>query len=122
MVFGEGDFNDIRDDEKKSGERGRQESNFRNFRRFMEEVNFVGSRFTWANNITDEGFVKERLAKFFRAPNWQIKFPRAKVIHVEKQTSDHCLLMLATEPEGKKLKAIFVLIKSGCSRVKLLKL
>lgn len=98
---------------EKSGGMRRPKSSFKNFRSFsqdmeIEKVSFVGSRFTWANNRADEGFVEERLDRFFRTPNLQIKFSRAKVIHVEKQTSDLFLLMLATKLRGKKLKAIFV--------------
>lgn len=37
--LGKGDFNDIRDNEEKSGGRRRPESNFRNFRRFIQDIN-----------------------------------------------------------------------------------
>lgn len=55
----------------------RLDSSFSTFNKFiddmgMEEVNSNGSIFTWANNRGGEGFVEERLDRFFEAANWFI--------------------------------------------------
>lgn len=63
--------------------------------------------FTWANNREGKDFVKEKLDRFFGAASWLVKYPKAKVLHVERQTSDHCLLMLETNPEVRKFKKRF---------------
>lgn len=68
----------------------------------MDEVNSVGGMYTWANNREGEGFVEEKLDKLFGASTWLLKHPRAKLIHEEKQTSDHKLLILDSDPEVNK--------------------
>lgn len=73
----------------------------------MEEVSSVGNIYTWANNREGEGFVEEKLDRFFRACSWLTKHPRAQVLHIEKQTSDHSLLVLETEPAVHKFKKRF---------------
>lgn len=65
----EGDFNDIRDNNKKQGGRRRAENSFLDFRNFisemqMGEIKFKGEPFTWANNLEGEGFIQERLDSF----------------------------------------------------------
>lgn len=110
MIFFGGDFNDIRNQEEKRGGRRRLDSSFRTFNSFInrmeiEEINSVGRVYTWANNREEEGYVEEKLDRFFGAACWTIRNPRAKVLQVEKQNSDHSLLILDTEPElykGKK--------------------
>lgn len=82
----------------------------------MEEVKSVGNAFTWANNREGEGFVEEKLDRFFGASSWQIKYPRAQVLHVEKQSSDHSLLALETEPAKHKFKKRFCFDQSWLQR------
>lgn len=82
MVFGRGDFNDIRGHEEKRGRRRRLESSFRVFNNFIaemviEEKSSVSSMVTWANNRVGEGFVEEKLDRLFGASNWLLKHPRA---------------------------------------------
>lgn len=79
------DFNEIRNQEEKRRGRRRTEASFRGFNSFidtmmMEKKNSVGSLYTWANNREGEGFVEEKLDRFFGAASWMIKNPRAKVI------------------------------------------
>lgn len=50
---------------------------------------------------------KKNQIDFFGAANWLVKYPKAKVFHVERQTSDHCLLMLETNPAVRKFKNRF---------------
>lgn len=73
----------------------------------IEKINKIGRPYTWANNRQGEGFLEEKLDRFFGAASWMIKNPRAKVIQVEKQSSDHSLLVLVAEPEIVKFKRRF---------------
>lgn len=55
FLGGEENFNAIREHDEKRGGRRRLDSNFRIFNSFinnmeMEDVNLVGSMYTWANN------------------------------------------------------------------------
>lgn len=52
----------------------------------MEEIKEEGIIYTWANNKEVERFVEEKLDRFFGSGSWLLKHPKAKVIHVEKQT------------------------------------
>ena len=65
-----GDFNDIRCHDEKVGGRKRKDCSFWNFRSFivsmeMGELKFRGEPYTWANNRDVEGFIQERLDRFF---------------------------------------------------------
>lgn len=73
----------------------------------MEEVNPAGCMHTRANNREGEGFVEERLDRFFGAANWILQHPRARVIYKEKQTSDHYLIVLNSNPEVRKVRKRF---------------
>lgn len=112
VLGGSGDLNDLREHAEKRGGRRRPDSSFRNFGSFihymkMEEIRSVRSAYTWANNRAGEGFVEEKLDRFFGTTSWVVQHPRSKIMHVEKQTSDHCLLILDTELECNKLKRRF---------------
>lgn len=63
----------------------------------MVEVRFRGKEWTWANNRAGEDFVEERLDRFFASPDWNLQFPKAVVHFIQKQASDHCLLILETK-------------------------
>lgn len=111
MVLG-GDFNDIMEHEENKGRRRRLDLSFRIFNSFitdmeMEELSSVGSMFTWANNKEGNGFVKEKIDRFFVASSWLISHPKAKVLHKEKQSSDHKLIILMADPEVSKTKIRF---------------
>lgn len=59
-----GDFNDIRAAAEKNGRRQMSEASLRKFNEFvnkmeMEEISFVGRRWTWANNYEGEGYIEE---------------------------------------------------------------
>lgn len=60
--------------EKLRGRR-RHESSFMSFRNFitkmeMGEVKFREDTFTWGNSRENEGFIQERLDRFFRSVDW----------------------------------------------------
>lgn len=82
----------------------RTEGSFRMFRRFiremhLREINFVIREWTWANNRVGEGFVDERLDQILASSEWLSLFSTAVVHHVQKQTFDHCLLLLENKPQ-----------------------
>lgn len=111
MVFG-GDFNDIRNMQEKRGGRRRSDASFQVFNSFitqmgMDEINSVDNQYTWANNREGEGYVEEKLDRFFGAASWVVQIPRAKVLHIDKQSSDHSLLILDTKPLLCKYKSRF---------------
>lgn len=54
----------------------------------MEEMGLKGKMWTWANNRVGEGYVKERLDRFFGSPLWILKSTQAIVLHEKKQSSD----------------------------------
>lgn len=69
----------------------------------IEEIQYQGSQWTWANNWTNEGFIEARLDRFFRSSKWLMSNKKAVVKHILKSASNHCLLELDTNPdEGRK--------------------
>lgn len=98
--------------------RKRLESNFADFRTFifdmeMREVKFRGKVYTWVNNREDEGFIQERLDKFFGSIEWLLHFDKASVEHITRQAFDHSLLLLDTNPLRNKTKSKFILSLDG---------
>lgn len=78
-----GYFNDIRTHEEKRGGMRRSDSSFWDFNSFinnmeMDKINRIGNLYTWANNKEREGYVEEKLDRFFRAASWITRNPRAK--------------------------------------------
>lgn len=51
--------------------------------------------------------MEERLDRFFASPEWILQCPEAVVSHVLKQSSDHNLLLLHTQPPKPKHKPRF---------------
>lgn len=73
-----GEFNDIRSKEEKQGGKERHESSFLPFRSFiaemdMGEIKYTGNTYTWANNRMGEGFIQERLDRFFGSSDWMLQ-------------------------------------------------
>lgn len=64
--------------------------------------------FTWANNRDGEGFIEEKLDKFFWSSEWMIQCDTAEVLHVSRQASDHSLLVLETMPKRTKTRSSFI--------------
>lgn len=120
-----GDLNDIRRTEEKQGGRVRSEDSFRQFRDFiatmdMGEIPSKGRLWTWANNREEEGFVEEKLDRFFASPDWLLEFPTAQVLNVEKQSSDHSLLILDFKPTVVKPKKRFYFDNRNLDKVEVL--
>lgn len=107
-----GDFNAIRTPQEKKGGRVRTVASCKGFQDFiakmqMEEVDYQGQQWTWANNWQDEGYIEARLDRFFGAAQWLLENGKARVQHIDKQASDHCMLLLDTCPAKGKKKSRF---------------
>lgn len=94
-----GDFNDIKNRKEKQGGNERLESSFLVFKNFIAEMEmgdlkYKGDPFTWANNREGEGFIQERLDRFFGSTEWMIQCETIEVRHIFRQTSDHSMLIL----------------------------
>lgn len=57
-------------------------------------MKYLENEWTLANNRKGEGFMEERLDRFFDSPEWIYQCPSDVVHHVQKQSSDHSLPML----------------------------
>lgn len=104
-----GDINAIKESDEQKGDCFRQ---FQNFMEEMEmgEVKYMGGSRTWVNNCVNEDFDEEKQGKchrFLASPAWMLKFSKAVVLHVEKQSSDHNLLFLDANPTTVKTKKRF---------------
>lgn len=102
-------MNEIKNNEEKTGGRQRQEHSFVNFKNFladmeMGDIVFNGPAFNWANNREGEGYIQERLDRFCESLEWMVQNENAEVTHVLKQTSDHALVILDSDP--KRVKTI----------------
>lgn len=106
MVY-RGDFNEIKTGSEKQGGRQRSEGSFNFFNQFitnmcMAEVRYIGRTWTWANNRVGEGFIQERLDRFFGSAEWLLHFDKAEVKHVLRQASDHSLLVWTLNRKAKR--------------------
>lgn len=70
----------------------------------MIEINYVGRQWTWANNREGEGFIEERLDRFFASPDWFLLNVGALVAHVDRSASDHTFLVLQSQPHHNRRK------------------
>ena len=59
---------------------------------------FFGPQFTWTNKREVQAFIQERIDRFFVNASWCILYPEAKVVHLTRCHSDHCLVMLDMLP------------------------
>ncbi|CAI9098987.1 OLC1v1035730C1 [Oldenlandia corymbosa var. corymbosa] len=77
------------------------------FRMGMDELQFEGREWTWAKNRRGEGYIEERLDRVFGSAGWLLEYPLARVIHVKRHASDHCLLFMDLSPVVQKRKVRF---------------
>lgn len=73
----------------------------------MEELEFKGRQWTWANNWQNEGYIEARLDRFFGASLWLRENAYAIVHHVDKHSSDHSMLVVDTNPTQERKKRRF---------------
>lgn len=53
----------------------------------MGEIKLRGETFTWENNRENEGFIQERLDRFFGSIDWMFHFDTTEVTHIPMQSS-----------------------------------
>nr|XP_027103245.1 uncharacterized protein LOC113724555 [Coffea arabica] len=107
-----GDFNDICSNGEKWGGRERSEGSFRDFNSFISgkelvDIGYEGVPWTWSNTWEGKGEIKERLDRCLGSVGWVQMYEKATCEHVEKEASDHCLLILDTTPLQRRVKRRF---------------
>ncbi|GER37118.1 RNA-directed DNA polymerase (reversetranscriptase)-related family protein [Striga asiatica] len=98
-----GDWNEtLHPSEKKGGKMrtARELNGFQDFcaRMSMHDISMEGHKFTWENKRAEEGYIEERLDRFFSSYRWMAKHPRARVLNIFRGASDHYMLILQEEP------------------------
>ena len=66
----------------------------------MVDMRFVRPRFTWTNRRNVCALVQERIDRFFANPNWYALHPDARFTHLTRCVSDHCPVLLETNPSS----------------------
>ena len=64
----------------------------------MIDLGFVGPRFTWSNRRNINALIQERIDRFFTNPRWYASHLEARVTHLTRCVSDHCPILLETNP------------------------
>ncbi|GER51132.1 UDP-XYL synthase 6, partial [Striga asiatica] len=109
-----GDWNEVLEVDEKRGGRQKSERDLRGFRIGMQDINMTGHRFTWGNNREGEGFIEERIDRFFTSYGWHANHSRASVVNIFRSSSDHHLLLLNNQPDqSSQKKRRFVFDMSG---------
>ena len=81
---------------------------------FMD-LGYVGSKFTWARHFENGNCIWERLDRGLANNGWFLKFPRARVHHLQCNSLDHCPLLIVLAPLDIPLgKNHSVLRRCGC--------
>ncbi|KAM1011440.1 hypothetical protein FF1_046643 [Malus domestica] len=105
------DFNEILSADKKSGGRHWHRTGTPILQSFLNNIElldlgFVGPKFTWRATRNGD-LVQERLDRGLINGNWQVRWPNSVIIHENVRASDHCPLVLMTEPKAPKCKLLF---------------
>ena len=67
------------------------------------DLGFQGPRFTWTTKSpTWNGPIQERLDRGLGNAEWKMLFPAAEIHHLPRVKSDHCPIMLLTDPLEQK--------------------
>uniref|UniRef100_A0A2N9EYL8 Reverse transcriptase domain-containing protein n=1 Tax=Fagus sylvatica TaxID=28930 RepID=A0A2N9EYL8_FAGSY len=62
------------------------------------DLGYSGNQFTWSNNRWGRNAIKERLDRGIASMSWRLKFPKATIYHLGAIKSDHCPIVLDTNP------------------------
>uniref|UniRef100_A0A2N9I911 Protein kinase domain-containing protein n=1 Tax=Fagus sylvatica TaxID=28930 RepID=A0A2N9I911_FAGSY len=62
------------------------------------DLGYAGAKFTWCNKRWGRGSIRERLDRGIANMEWRMEFPRATVLHLGAVNSDHCPLLIDTNP------------------------
>lgn len=93
-----GDFNEILLDDEKKGGVVRSQAHINQFREFvdlyrLEDLDFCGSKFTWARSEGSPLEIRERLDKFLVNSEFKELFKDCNIKHLNKHNSDHNLIL-----------------------------
>ena len=99
-----GDYNDMISEEEKLGGLPVNRTRITAFRNCLDkceliDLGFHGPRFTWTYKIPAwQSTIKERLDRGLGNVEWTLLFPSAEIHHLPRVKSDHCPIMLNTDP------------------------
>nr|XP_023904370.1 uncharacterized protein LOC112016096 [Quercus suber] len=98
-----GDFNEPLVQDDKFGGRGISVNRSLAFKDCLDfcsmvDMGFSGPRYTWTNKRDVNNLILERIDRFFMNPDWCVLYPEAKVTHLPCCHSDHCSVLLETNP------------------------
>ena len=99
-----GDFNDMTSKDEKMGGLPLNKTRIAAFKNCMDkcglmDLGFQGPRFTWTNkSLAWNGPIQERLDRGLGNAEWKLLFPTVEIHHLPKVKSDHCSIMLLTDP------------------------
>lgn len=71
------------------------------------ELGFSGHPFTWTNRRSGSSFICERLDRALANIDWTMKFPFAKVYHLNASSSDHSPILLDFHNENRNRTKFF---------------
>ena len=103
-----GDFNDMLSNDEKMGGLPVNRYRMTAFRNCMDrcclmDLGFHGPRFTWTTKSPIwQNNIKERLDRGLGNTDWKLLFPAAEIHHLPRVKSDHCPIMLITNPLAPK--------------------
>ncbi|XP_075651072.1 uncharacterized protein LOC142621645 [Castanea sativa] len=98
-----GDFNEPLQAEDKFGGRAVSVNRSLLFKECLDKCNmidigFSGPRLTWTNRREVQALIQERIDRVFVNPSWCLLYPEARVVHLTRCCSDHCLVSLQVLP------------------------
>ncbi|XP_075663215.1 uncharacterized protein LOC142632755 [Castanea sativa] len=99
------DFNEVLVDGDKFGGRAINSNRSLLFKECLDYCNmidmgFTEPRFTWTNKCNINALVQERIDHFFANLNWHAAHPDARVTHLTRCVSDHCPVLLESNPNN----------------------
>ena len=103
-----GDFNDMIYEDEKHGGIPVNRTRISAFRNCMDkcglmDLGFHNPRFTWTNkSLCWQTTIKERLDSGLGNSEWATIFPSAELYHLPRVKSDHCPILLSTDPRERK--------------------
>ena len=98
-----GDFNEPLAEDDKFGGRSVSINKSLMFKECLDKCNMVdmgfsGPRYTWTNRKEINSLIQERIDRFFMNLSWCLLYPDAKVLHLTRCHSDHCPILMETNP------------------------
>ena len=103
-----GDFNDMLSDDEKLGGLPVNRTHISAFRNCMDkcgliDLGFHGLYFTWTNESPVwQTTIKEQLNRGLGNAEWLMLFPTTEIHHLFRVKSDHCPILLKTDPFERK--------------------